>query len=350
MSRPLHRFQRGQSLVLFVLVLPVLLLMAGLVVDVGYGLSEQRMTQNAADLSALAGARVLGEFYTGKPAGAGTDGNVQQAIASVLTANHAQFVSAEYVDATGKAIGAVGGGIPSGAAGVVVSANTTWHTFFIGIISINTWSAGVAATAVTQGVASAGVLPLGIQDTALNDLPYCDPNAANFVTCIGGSSGDASAKIGPGAFGWLAFGAPTGPSSKCAGFGLGMINDGCDTSQKFLDSEVGPPPNSYGCCTELNPAATNNYIGSATGNMPANFSAYINPAAPVIVWVPIFDNQGLIGSGANGYYHIIGFAGIVIVGADTQHGKWVTAVRVGTVANSPNGQMLSPTGAVYLVH
>lgn len=354
MSHPTARFQRGQTLVVFALMLPVLLMMAGLVVDVGYGFGQQRTAQNASDFSALAGARVLGEFYTGKPAGAGTDANVNASVNAVLAANHATRVSAEYVDMTGKAIGAVGGGsIPSGAAGVAVNAKTVWHTFFLGIIGVNQWTAGVTSTAVTQGVPSAGVLPLGIRNTPENptylNLPYCDPLApdyADYVTCVNSKSGDASAKIGPGAFGWLSFGA----GGRCTGYGLGMDpNTDCSTSQRFLDSEIGPPINSYGCCTQLNQDAPNNFIGSGTGNMPANFSAYINPTAPVILWVPIYST--ITGVGANAYYNIIGFGAITLVGGDTQHGWWVTAVRVATTyGNSPNGELLAPTGAVYLVH
>jgi len=349
MYRPPAKSQRGQTLVIFTLLLPVLLLAAGLVADTGYGLSQQRAGQNAADFSAMAGARVLGESYTGKPVGAGTDANVVAAVNSVLSANHAQLVSAKYVDQTGKALGDVGGGIPANAVGVTVNAKTSWKTFFLGIMGVNTWSAGVAATAVVQSKAAAGVMPIGIDETAFRNLPYCDPMAANFASCLGSSSGDASAKIAPGAFGWLAFGAPSKGSSKCNGFGLGMIDGGCDVSQSFLDSEVGPPPNSYGCCTTLDPTAANNFIGSATGNMPADFSAYVNQTPPVIVWVPIYDE--ILGTGAGAYYHIVGFGSIVLVGYDTQHGKWIQAVRVSaSFGPTPNGVLIDATGAVNLVH
>src|SRR5450759_702138 len=162
MYRSPTQSQRGQTLVIFTLLLPVLLLAVGLVADTGYGLSQQRAGQNAADFSAMAGARVLGESYTCKPVGAGTDANVVAAVDSVLSANHAQLVSAKYVDQTGKALGDVGGGIPADAVGVTVNAKTTWNTFFLGIMGVNTWSAGVAATAVVQSKPAAGVLPIGI--------------------------------------------------------------------------------------------------------------------------------------------------------------------------------------------
>jgi hypothetical protein len=324
--------------------LPVLLLAAGLVVDAGYGFSQQRTAQNAADFSAMAGTRVLGESITGKPAGAGTDANVLAAVQSVLAANRAQLVSARYVDNTGKSLGNVGGGsIPSGAVGVTVNAKTSWHTVFLGIMGVSSWSAGTAATAVTQGVASAGVMPVGINASTFNSLPFCDPTSADFLSCIGTHGSDLSGKMIPGGFGWLKFGA----AGKCTGFGLGMIVAGCANSQGFLQSEVGPPPNSYGCCTQLNPSATNNFIGSLPGNKPADLSYYVNNH--VIVWTPIWDYAG--GTGANGYYHIVGFGAIVFTGEDTQHGAWLQGVRVSaTIGNSPNAQQLGATGVVQLVH
>ena len=143
MQRTFSRSERGQTLTLFALMLVVMLLGAGLVVDVGYALSQQRTAQNAADFAALAGTRIVGESYTGKPVGAGTDANVAAAVNAVLSANNSQLVSAQYVDNTGLALTSVGSGtIPLGAAGVVVSAKTAWRPFFLGVIGVSQWSAG----------------------------------------------------------------------------------------------------------------------------------------------------------------------------------------------------------------
>jgi Putative Flp pilus-assembly TadE/G-like len=347
MQRPFARSERGQTLTLFALMLVVLLLAAGLVVDVGYALSQQRTAQNAADFAALAGTRILGESYTGQPAGAGTDVNVVAAVNSVLSANRSQLVSASYVDNAGNWLGNVGGGIPSGAVGVVVNANTSWKPFFLGIIGVGQWSAGVSAAAATQGVSSAGVLPIGINDTAFAGIPYCDPASAPavYAACLAAPGNLTSGQLNlPGGFGWLKFGA----QGKCAGFGLGMDpNSGCESNQGFLQSEVGPPANSHGCCTQLNPAALNNFIGSLTGNKPVDLTYYVKNK--VVIWVPIWDTTG--GTGANGYYHIVGFGAIVLLGEDTQHGKWLTGVRVSTTyGNTPNATLLGATGAVQLVH
>jgi Flp pilus assembly protein TadG len=344
MNRPRTLSQRGQTLVIFVLLLPVLLLSAGLVVDAGYGFSQQRTAQNAADFSAMAGTRVLGESLTGKPAGAGTDDNVKKAVDSVLSANHAQLVSAKYVDNTGNSLGNVGGGsIPSGAVGVTVNATTSWHTLFLGIMGVNSWSAGTTATAVTQGVSTAGVLPVGVSEPTFGLLPLCDPTHADFLTCIGTHGQDASAKIGTGSFGWLKFGA----AGKCTGYGLGMINAGCQNSRAFLDQEIGPPSNSFGCCTDLTltPDAQR-LIGALTGNeVSKGLPNYIDP--PVIVWVPIWDVYNPTGANAN--YHIVGYGGVVFTGQDV-HGEWLQAVRVSTIGLTPNPKQLGATGLVQLVH
>ena len=346
MQHPFAPSERGQTLTLFALMLVVLLLAAGLVVDVGYALSQQRTAQNAADFAALAGTRILGESYTGQPAGAGTDANVAAAVNSALLANRSQLVSATYVDNTGLALGNVGGGtIPTGAQGVVVNAKTSWKPFFLGVMGVSQWSAGGNATASTPVVASGGVLPVGIQDTAFADLPYCDPLSAGFASCLTTASLTPGSLIIPGGFGWLTFGA----QGKCTGYGLGMDpNGGCAASQGALQAEVGPPANSHGCCTDvtLTPDAQR-LIGSMTGNKPADLSYYVTNKIPV--WVPIWDTAG--GNGRNGYYHIVGFAAIVFTGEDTQHGKWLKGTAVSTtVGNTPNATLSGVTGAVQLVH
>jgi Putative Flp pilus-assembly TadE/G-like len=344
MQRPFVRSERGQTLTLFALMLVVLLLGAGLVVDVGYALSQQRTAQNAADFAAMAGTRILGESYTGKPVGAGTDTNVAGAVSSVLSANGAQLVSARYVDNTGLALGNVGGGIPTGAAGVVVSAKTSWTPFFLGIMGVSQWSAGGSATASTPALASGGVLPVGINDTTFGSLPYCDPKSPDFGSCLTTSSLEPGALIIPGGFGWLTFGA----QGFCTGYGLGQDpNSGCATSQGALQAEVGPPANSHGCCTDLTLTPnTQRLIGNMTGNKPADLTYYITNQIPV--WIPIWDYAGSNGSG---YYHIVGFAAVVFTGEDTQHGKWLTGVAVSTtIGNTPNASLLGVTGAVQLVH
>ena len=337
MSRSCTHRQRGQAIPLFALSLVGLLLAAGLVVDVGYAFAQQRTAQNAADFAALAGARVLGEYYTGQPTGAGTDANVAAAVGDALSANRAQLLSAQYVDPTGKSLGSVGNAsIPSGAVGVVVNAKTAWHPFLVGIIGVTSWTAGADATAITQATPSAGVMPVGINESAFELIQSCSSS-------IGSCALEPGTIIQPGNFGWLKFGA----RGKCDGFGLGMsTTSGCGNSQTFLDGEIGPPANSYGCCTAVDTSTPNAYIGGLTGNEWGDLSYYVDNKIPV--WVPIYDTTYV--NGANAYYHIVGFAEMLFVGAGTQHAKWLTGVALSGIGPTPNAALLGATGKVTLVH
>jgi Flp pilus assembly protein TadG len=348
--------EHGQILVLFVLSLVVMLLIAGLVVDGGYAYTQSRTTQNAADFAAMAGTRIIGEKLTGNAAN-GTPGNVTTAIQSALAANNATLATATYVDGSGASLGNVVGAasIPSSAVGVVVTAQSTWHPYFLGLVGMNNWTAVSTATAVTPGTSTGGgVLPIGLQSDTYDGLTKCAVDQLD--SCVQQNLTSGALNI-PGGFAWLKFGA----TGKCAGYGLGMsTTDGCDTSQTFLQSEVGPPPNSYGCCTAVGLPGSNDFIGSATGNKPADLSFYIQNEIPV--WVPIWDTAG--GTGANGYYHIVGFGAIIFTGEDTQHGKWLTGAAVSgvgcpggstvpgtTYCSAPGGAFtIGVTGAVHLVH
>jgi len=97
-----------------------------------------------------------------------------------------------------------------------------------------------------------------------------------------------------------------------------MINDGCENSKTFLQTEIGhaggadtPPANSFGCCTAPAPeppaTAPENRIGNNPGNkVSADCDYYIENE--IQVTVPVWDYSG--GEGANAYYHIVGFAGM----------------------------------------
>jgi Flp pilus assembly protein TadG len=315
-------------LVLFGLSLGALLLAVGLVIDGGYAFNQRRAAQNAADFAAMAGTRIVAESLQGDATN-GTPGNVKSAIQSVLAANHAQLVSAQYVGAAGTALTDVttATSIPSGAYGVVVNASLSWHTFVLGVMGVSSWSAGAGATAITPSSIGAGsVLPVGMQNTQYASLTDC--RIDQLSTCIAQNLTSGGLNI-PGGFGWLKFG--------CSGYGLGQGNSGgCGNSQPFLQSEVGPPANSYGCCTAVGQSGSDQ-IGSGPGNKPADLTYYVQNQIPV--WVPIWDNAG--GNGSHGYYHIVGFAAIVFVGEDTQHGKWLK----GSAVTDKNGNVIcSGTG------
>ena len=354
MSKSQNAGGRGQMIVIFALSLVVMVLIAGLVVDGGWAYVQSRTTQNAADFAAVAGTRIIGEELVGNTTN-GTAANVTAAVQAALSANNAQLASAKYVDANGAALGNVVGAatIPTGANGVVVSASSTWRPFFLGVIGVSSWSAGSAATAMTPGSGTGGqVLPVGMQNTQYNSLVPCP--ADNLDACVQANLTSGALNI-PGGFGWLKFG--------CSGYGLGQGSDGgCGNSQPFLQSEVGPPADSYGCCTAVGLSGSPDKIGNGPGNKPADLSFYIENQIPV--WVPIWDYAG--GSGSGGYYHIVGFGAIIFVGEDTQHGKWLTGAAVSGAPCSGAGNAQVPgtsyckapggaftigvTGEVHLIH
>jgi len=355
-----RRRQNGQILILFALMGTVLIASVGLVLDGGYALSQRRASQNASDFAALAGARVLSEFVAGDTNN-GTDANVKLAIENTININRGAPITygspsgPVYVNTNGTIVPSVGaagsfvgnGIIPTGAVGVQVTSTRTWHPAFLSILGFGNWSA--AATATAKGGYAAGgpggnVFPAGVGTCFFGPDPSICPNAPQKTPCAGpiNTTNPADPCYSqnltpgnlnvPGGFGWLKFGA----TGKCSGYGLGMdTNNGCQESAPFLQSEIGPPPNSYGCCTKVGLGGADK-IGSLPGNKASADCSYYVTNQTVVV-VPVWDVAG--GTGANAWYHIVGFAGFQITGcpgAKNLSGVWRQAVFLGpTVSTLP---------------
>jgi hypothetical protein len=337
MSSHLPASQRGQVLALFALAATALVLGAAVVVDGGYAFAQRRETQNAADFAAMAGTRIVGIKLTNNPPGAGTAANVEQAIRETLAANGAELADAHYVDEEGHALGGVVGAtsIPNRAFGVAVNARTNWQPFLLGVIGVTDWASSAGATAITPGRSiGGGVLPVGIRDSTYDGHARCQITEVN--DCIGDlTSGELNI---PGGFGWLKFGIQ-GQGGKCDWTSsLGMISDGgCQSSKTFLDSQIGPPSDSHGCCTAVDLPGSEDKIGSLTGNEWGDLSFYIDNQIPV--WVPIWDYAG--GTGANGWYDIVGFGAIVFTG-DNEHAKWLEGAAIDSACDSVPGNYTVP--------
>ena len=245
-SSPSHR-ERGQFLVLFALASTVIILFAGLTIDGGYAFAQRRGSQNASDFAALAGARVIAEWVGGDTTN-GTDANVEDAITKSIAANGASpitFGSPDgpiYIKTNGTPngfVGSVPGGkkIPFGTVGVSLSTSRSWKPFFLGVIGINDWTASSTATA-KGGSSAAGppgdVFPAAISQATYETYPRCSGDIGSSAECQTVKLTPGSLNV-PGGFGWLKFGA----AGKCTGFGLGMIDDGCSTSETFLQDEIG---------------------------------------------------------------------------------------------------------------
>jgi hypothetical protein len=206
---------RGQILVVFVIALTALLLAVGLVIDAGYGWSQRRTAQNSADLSAIAGARIVGLKISGATA---TDGDVMNAISVSATGNGStvRFGLAndgpQYVDVNGAPMGLyVGtlGVIPATAQGVMVRDTRTWRPLFLGVVGVSAWSASANATAKAGYLAGAGggdLLPIAVSGPTFfgtNNVNYCPgQTAASSCTSYDLTTGGL---IAPGQFGWMSW-------------------------------------------------------------------------------------------------------------------------------------------------
>ncbi len=323
--------ERGQAIVLFTLALVAIVLGAAVVVDGGYAYAQRRQAQNAADFAAMAGSRIVGISLTGTPAGAGTAANVRAAVNTTLASNNATLKKASYVDETGAFLADVSTAtsIPNDTFGVVVDAKTDWKPFLLGVIGIADWGATASATAMTPGEGvGGGVLPVGIEDDAYDALARCQPTALDDCVSQALTPGHL---IGPGSFGWLSFGLQ-GNGGKCDwSNSLGMLADGgCEVNQPFLDSQIGPPADIHGCCTQVDLPGSEDKIGALTGNEWADLSYYIDNKLPV--WVPIY-NGGLKGTGSKAYYDIVGFGAVVFMDSGdgkNPHAKWLKGSAVET--------------------
>jgi hypothetical protein len=225
---------------------------------------------------------------------------------------------------------------------VVVGSSRSWRPFFIGAM-VGTWTASATATA-KGGFAAAGpgtgVFPAGIAQAFFTGgrIP-CNGDATTNVGGPGACDPQHMTPGGlnvPGGFGWLKFG--------CSGYGLGQGDGGgCANSKPFLQSEIGPPPNSYGCCTATGQSGSADLIGSLPGNKAsADCSYYI--ANEITVTVPVWDTAG--GNGSNGYYHIVGFTGWQITACDGGkdiEGVWRVPFSYGPTTTTPGfaGQALA---------
>lgn len=339
-----HRRQRGQMIVLFAAVLTVLVLAVGLVVDGGNALAQRRASQNAADFAALAGARIIAFKVSGDTVN-GTDAYVQEAITKAIVANGGTSPTfgapdgPRYVDANGALLGYVGAGsIPATTNGVKVGSQRSWRPYFLGIIGVNSWTASAEAIA-TGGICvgcaplPGSLFPVGISTAFFQTYPFCSGPVSTNPTdpCYPQQLTPGNLNV-PGGFGWLKFG--------CDGYGLGQDPPanagGCRNDKPFLQEEIGPPSKSFGCCTVVGVPGSLDRIGSLPGNKSsADCSYYIDNK--ITVTVPIWDTAG--GTGSNGWYHIVGFAGFQITecfGGKNIAGVWRKAFFTGPTTSTPS--------------
>lgn len=317
----------GQAIVVMALAIGVIVMSVGLAVDGGYALVQRRAAQNSADFAAMAGARIVAIWIAGNTAD-GRDSNVRAAINAAIATNggspitYGALGSPVYVSSDGSVLGYVGSdSIPSFSVGVRVTANRAWAPYFLRAVGVSSWSAGATATArggFYAGDPPGGMFPAGIAEAFFNNRQPCSGPVSSDPTspCYPRQLTPGTLNV-PGGFGWLKFG--------CEGYGLGQTapanSGGCQTNEGFLQNQIGPPGNTYGCCTKVGQPGSADRIGSLPGNKAAaDCSALI--AAGATVPVAVWDYAG--GEGSNAYYHIVGFTGFQVTGCNG--GKDLTGV------------------------
>lgn len=199
--------ERGQILILFAGGLTLLVLLMGLVVDGGSAFVNRRDAQNDADFAAMAGGKIVKEFYVTNPALRSPD--VYAAISARMTANDCVTGvgtpcswSADYIAAgevfNGNVSATAGNPIPALTVGVVVHVSRQPRTYFLGIIGQSSWQVAADATAVVYKAPEA--VPSTLLPIATNPPNPFVPGASYVLT--------DTAPYGPGAFGWLSWYGP----------------------------------------------------------------------------------------------------------------------------------------------
>lgn len=350
------RSQKGQTLPMVAFGLIVILSFAGLAIDGGNVYMQRRRMQNAADSGALAGARELA-------LGATTNEAVQSAVESYVAKNggNPSALDVEYVTATER-IGSIesygeSSPPPSQATGVYVFSQTTYRTFFGGILGIKskTSSAEAVGQAGSTSSLNKNLFPVAVDDDVLNNtavgtvLKIWDDNRITTWT------GEAVS----GQRGWLNFNfiySSEDPNSR---------TDDTSYSNAELKDWV------QGAFSErIHAGSTGGLDGDFIDGDPGVRDSTIHEAhARVgdVVFIPIFDNiytrdfmqsnltpvpsSGWAGGlGGSSYYHIVGFAAFQIT--DTSHGaqKYIAGKFIKRVVDGDVGGLLTANESAMSVN
>ncbi|MBI4497856.1 MAG: pilus assembly protein [Chloroflexi bacterium] len=210
----LRQDQRGQSLVLFAVMVTFQMLLLAMVVDAAFGFLARRQLQNATDAASRGGANYLAQ-------GIYRDEEISALLTSLTAANGCPSpcsVSAAYITTAGADVGTVGGGsIPSDAAGVLVTAQTSVTSFLAGLIGRSQLPVTADAAALFGSLGAANcrqIFPGTFSgDTNRDGVSF----AANDFT-IGACYliQDDEGSPGGGSFGWVDLDGGGGGSSELA--------------------------------------------------------------------------------------------------------------------------------------
>jgi Flp pilus assembly protein TadG len=287
-----RRDERGQVLLIVAAGMFVFVALVGLVIDTGVAFRERRNLQNASDLSAMAGTKVIADHYLD---GGRTGSDVFDAVDSSVEVNGCEAAldctwTAEYVRPNSAVTGSEvdlgpvvdGGSIPANAQGVRVTTHSTPDTFFMRAVGIAEVDVETAATGMTSSL--------------LNETP------ANVLLPIAAFDSDYEVGVeyeltageeGPGNFGWLSWYGP-----------------------------VNAPTLANSLCTPDNPAMLFPvWIQGATGMMnSSNVRDCLDQWLGETVLIPIWGQTNDAG-GSNLDYEVITLGAFTLTGYDTHANK-----------------------------
>lgn len=185
-----HRSERGQTVILFALLLVAIVAMVGLVLDGGSAFAQRRAEQNASDLAAMAGANAY--LLT-------NDANAARSAALAAAARNG------YADATG---GVTVVATPSIGDGYEVKVDITapHHNNFGSVVGLTTWTLGTTATAHSGFPDTAeGAAPMIFSIDAFDaDGPLAQYSTPGTPFHFGETNGDVPS--GPGDLAWTNYG------------------------------------------------------------------------------------------------------------------------------------------------
>lgn len=156
------RGERGQVVILFVLMLFVIVGVGAVVVDGGYGFVQYRRAQNAADAASVAGADALMPACGSQ--GSVTNAQVTSTIADLVAGNApgaGGAWQASYLDQGGNPVAGTpalpddSGNVPAGACGVRVQVAPSWPTFLARVFGLTRLAALASAAAIVSNSANA---------------------------------------------------------------------------------------------------------------------------------------------------------------------------------------------------
>lgn len=303
-----NRDRRGQIIVLAAIGIVTMIGFVALLVEAGNAYAQQRVTQNAADAAANAGATVIAQKLGGATK---SDNDVALAVNAIAATNTLTATLAWYTDVTGRLLdinGApvgstataapVGGGtFPPSAQGVLVDGSRSFGTTFgraIGFTSLTSSADAISvAGTLTGGAFLPVVFPVQITDCDQSGATVLDPNSPSNVNNWALSQpGEPPTgqeyivplcKTNPGSFQILDF----DPNLTCL-------------------EELRTPPNiQLQLPTDVPTDQGNNCARPITDYVNANLQGET-------VLIPVCDVNCAGGQGSGGVYHIIKVAGFYV--------------------------------------